>query len=159
MTRRWFLFVLGGMLALPVLAGEPAAPGRSQLLYLPVYSHVWYGDKDKGGPYKAMMSALISIRGTDPAKPVRVKSARYYSTEGKLLAEYLSKPRLLPPLGTIELLVERREDKGGSGANFLIEWEADGPVSPPLVQAVHVSVQAQRGLSFITEAREVTPGR
>lgn len=159
MGLRWFFLCLSTLMFGQAVAGEPAGQSRGQLLYLPVYSHVWYGDRDKGGPYKAMMSALVSIRSTDPGKPLRVRSARYYSTDGKLLAEYLNKPRLLPPLGTIELLVERREDKGGSGANFLIEWEADGPISPPLVQAVHVSVLAQRGLSFVTEAREVALGR
>lgn len=156
MARLQWLALLLGLMSGSVLAAEPAPPGRGQTLYLPIYSHVWYGDQARGGPYKAMMSALVSIRSTDPGRPLRLLSARYYSTDGKLLAEYVPKPRSLPPLGTIELLVEQRETKGGSGANFLIEWEADQPVSPPWVQAVHVSIQGQRSLSFITEAREVS---
>ncbi|MBI5938230.1 MAG: DUF3124 domain-containing protein [Betaproteobacteria bacterium] len=156
----WLFAMLLGLLSGLAMAGEPASTSRGQTLYLPIYSHVWYGDKERHRePYKAMMSALVSIRSTDPVKPLRLLSARYYSTDGKLLAEYVPKPRVLPPLGTIEFLVEQREAKGGSGANFLIEWEADQPMNPPWAQAVHVSIQVQRSLSFITEAREVAVDR
>jgi hypothetical protein len=61
----------------------------------------------------------------------------------------------VPPLGTLELFIERSESAGGSGASFVIRWQADRPVSPPLVQAVHADLRNPRTVSFITVARPV----
>jgi len=58
----------------------------------------------------------------------------------------------LKPMETIEFLVERRDVVGGSGANFVIQWEAAVPVSPPLVQALHVELQTNRAIVFTTDA-------
>ena len=63
-------------------------------------------------------------------------SAKYFDTHGKLLSERVSAPVVLPPLGTLELFVELNDASGGSGANFVIKWEADQPINPPLVESL-----------------------
>ena len=60
------------------------------------------------------MSTHVSIRNTDPKLAIRVNSARYYDTEGKLLREYLPSPKSIPPFGTHELFVPRSDSSGGS---------------------------------------------
>ncbi len=45
--------------------------------------------------------------------------------------------------------------QGGSGANFIIQWEAQTETNPPVVEAVHIDNQAGRPYSFITTARAV----
>jgi hypothetical protein len=104
---------------------------------------------------KNRMSVLVSIRNTSLRKPIRLLSARYYDTDGKLLREYVEAPRTIGPLGTLELFVEQRESEGGSGANFVIQWDASLPTNPPLVEAVHVDIQGSRTLSFITTGRPI----
>jgi hypothetical protein len=119
-----------------------------------VYSHIYYGSLDrKGKPSVAMLSTLVSIRNTDPRRAIRVTSARYFDTEGKLLREFVVAPRSVPAFGTFELFVEQHDDSGGSGANFAIAWEADGPVNPPLVEAVHANIEGGRSLTFTTAGR------
>lgn len=141
--------------ALPAFADGPLL-SRGQALYLPIYSHIWYGDLNKQGyPIKSAVSALVSIRNTDPRTPIRILSARYYSTEGTLLRNYLSGPHTVPPMGTFELYVERKESAGGSGANFVIDWQSDAPANAPLVEALHVDVHGSRGLTFITHTRPI----
>lgn len=141
-----------------------AGPGRAdeivlstgQTLYLPIYSHVLHGNRVAAGkPGIYPLSALVSLRNTDPRQPIRLTSARYYDTGGKLLREYLAEPRVLPPLGTLELFLERNDMAGGSGANFIIAWQSDKPVNAPIVEAVHADVTGNRTLSFITSARPI----
>jgi hypothetical protein len=151
-----FALLLG--LAGSLRAEEAPNLSKGQHLYLPAYSHVWHGDRDKKGvPQKTLVSVLVSIRNTDLTRSIRVTSARYYDTQGKLLAEYVTPPRTIAPLGTQELYVERKESVGGSGANFVIVWQAESPVNPPIVEAVHADIQGHRTLSFITAARPISP--
>jgi len=128
-----------------------------QLLYLPIYSTIWHGDTHpiKGKPMKSNMSALVSIRNTSLITPIKIQSARYYNTEGKLIREFISGPKVIGPLGTLELFIEKSEAEGGSGANFLIQWEAATDTNAPLVEAVHIDNQASRPYSFITSARVI----
>lgn len=136
------------------LAEEVPTLSKGQTLYLPIYSHVWHGDLDKAGvPLKSLVSALVSIRNTDMTRSIRVMSARYYDTRGKLLNEYVAAPRTIAPMATYEMYVERKESAGGSGANFVISWQADAPANPPVVEALHADIQGHRTLSFITTAR------
>jgi len=140
-------------------AGEAPELSAGQTLYLPVYSSLWYGNLKKGVPDKIQVSALVSVRNTDPKQAIRLISARYFDTGGKLLHEYLGAPRIVPPLGTHELYVERKEAVSGSGANFVISWQADIPVNPPAVEAVHADIQGHRTLSFVTTAYPIHPSR
>ena len=156
-------FLLTAAFAALVLAGPAAAqtvPALSsgQVLYLPIYSHIYHGDQDRHGrPSQTLVSTHVSIRNTDPQVPLRILYARYYDTEGKLVREFLRAPLTVPPLGTHELFVPRGDVSGGSGANFLIAWAAGEAANQPLVEALHADVQAARTLIFVTTARPITP--
>ena len=130
---------------------------KGQLLYLPIYSSIWHGDThpSKGEPMKSNMSALVSIRNTSRKTPIKIISARYYNTEGKLIKDFVSAPKAIAPLGTLELFIEKSEAEGGSGANFLIQWAAESATNAPIVEAVHIDNQASRPYSFITSARVI----
>ena len=133
-----------------------------QTLYLPVYSEIWHGDRviDNKHPVKKLVSALVSIRNTSFKTPIRVFSASYYSTEGKLLKEYINKPILISAMGTYELFVERKETEGGSGANFVIQWDSTVMTNPPIVEAVHADISSgSYALTFITTARPIQAGK
>lgn len=138
-------------------AQDFAALSAGQSLYLPVYSHLYHGDVNPktGKPSETLVSTLVSIRNTDPRMPLKVTSARYYNTEGKLLREFLTAPQTVPPFGTHELYVPRSDSSGGSGANFIIDWTAERPINPPLVEALHADIREARALLFVTTARPI----
>ena len=145
------LLILSGLL--PGAAMAQRALSNGQHLYLPIYTFIRYGDLDRSGAARELpVSALVSIHNTDLDKPVRLLVARFYSTEGRFLRNFLPSPRILKPMETLEFLVERRYVEGGSGANFVIQWDAEAAVSPPLVQALHVEVQTNRAIVFTTDA-------
>jgi hypothetical protein len=129
---------------------EPAL-SKGQTVYLPVYSHIYQGSYDrKGNADKLLLSAMVSIRNRDAGRAIRISSARYYDTDGRMLREFVPQPRTIPPFGTIELFIERHDDSGGSGANFAVVWTADTAVNPPTLEAVHATLEGGRSVIFTT---------
>lgn len=156
----WLRFLKLGflpLLACQLASAQPSAVRQNgQALYLPVYSHIWHGELDaRGQPVKTSMSVLVSIRNTDPANAITVRSARYFDTAGREIREYVPRAVSVPAMGTYELFVARDDDAGGSGANFVISWSASSPASPPVVEAVHANLPAGRAIVFVTSARPI----
>jgi hypothetical protein len=115
-----------------------------------------YGNLGKSGRASSvLLSALVSIRNTDQKRPLRILSARYYDTNGKLLGERVPVPLAIPPLGTLELFVELNDASGGSGANFIVKWDAEQPLSPPLVEALHANMDGGKAVIFMTQSTPV----
>lgn len=134
-------------------AQELRSLAKGQTLYLPIYSHMLYGNLGKSGNASyVLLSALVSIRNSDSRRPLRVLSAKYFDTHGKLLGERVPTPVVLPPLGTLELFVELNDASGGSGANFVVKWEADSPINPPLVEALHANMDGGKAVIFMTQS-------
>jgi len=126
---------------------------KGQTLYLPIYSHMLYGNLGKSGKAsQVLLSALVSIRNTDGKRPIRVLSARYFDTHGSLLGERVPAPVVVPPYGTLELFVELNDASGGSGANFVVKWEAEQPVNPPLIESLHVNMDGGKAVIFMTQS-------
>ena len=158
--HRKFSWVFLGALILAIfgassvaLAQEARPLVKGQTLYLPIYSHMLYGNLGKSGKASyVLLSALVSIRNTDARRPLRILTAKYFDTNGKLLGERVPAPVLVPPLGTLELFVELNDASGGSGANFLIKWDAEQPVNPPLVESLHANMDGGKAVIFMTQS-------
>ncbi|MBI2315807.1 MAG: DUF3124 domain-containing protein [Betaproteobacteria bacterium] len=151
--RRLLLLLLFAWSTLGI--AQPAL-STGQVLYLPIYSHIAYGDPDrKDAPRTLLLSALVSIRNTDPDRPIRVTSAQYYDTDGRKLKQFVPAPVTIRPMGTYEVFIAKSDSAGGSGANFLISWSAEAPANPPMVEAVHAEVLGTRSLAFVTSARPI----
>lgn len=128
---------------------DGAASG--QLLYVPVYSHVYFGDRER----PVDLTATLSIRNADPEAAVRLGRVQYVGSDGRPLRAYLDAPRTLGPLASTDFVVDQSDRSGGSGASFLVEWTADRPVVPPVVEAVMISTTGQQGISFVTGPRVI----
>jgi len=140
----------------PVLSAQALAafsPQVVELLYVPAYSGI-YSATAHG---KLALTVILSARNTDPDHAIVLRSARYYDTAGNLLKETIPVPRLLPPLATYEYVVDLTDDSGGSGANFLVQWEADTVVvAEPLVETVNIETLSGHGISFTSRAAVVS---
>ncbi len=117
---------------------------QSQTVYIPVYSHIYGGAKNK----KTQLTAIVSIRNTDPDNPLTLNRVSYYNTQGHLLKHYLTTPEKIPRFGTRSFIVKATDTTGGSGANFIVKWQADKKIHAPLMEAVMISTQMQLGISF-----------
>jgi hypothetical protein len=124
-------------------AGETAV---RRVVYLPVYSHVYISDS--ADPY--LLSATISVRNTDPSRPIVLDSVRYHDSLGRVIQSYVDRPLELAPLASVEYFVRPSDTRGGTGASVLAAWSAREAASPPLVEAVMIGTTGSQGISFHT---------
>jgi hypothetical protein len=124
---------------------------KGQLIYVPAYSHIYSGDREK--PF--LLTVTVSIRNIDPKHQIKITLVDYYETQGKLLKKYIDKPITLNPLESLRYVIPERDRSGGSGANFIVEWQSDRFVNPPIIESIMIGTQTQQGISFTSRGREI----
>nr|WP_233219833.1 DUF3124 domain-containing protein [Pleurocapsa sp. CCALA 161] len=125
-----------------------------QTIYVPVYSHIYHGEKKD----IFNLAATLSIRNTDSSDPMVITSVRYYDSNGKLVKQYLERAIQLTALASTDFVVNRTDMSGGSGANFIVEWVAQTKVSQPIVEAVMIGADLQQGISWMSPGKVVESG-
>lgn len=144
------------LLSASAWAAEPVSTSKGQSVYVPVYSHIWHGNLDsKGKPQTLLLSSMLSIRNTDPYDGLTVRSVRYYDTAGKLLREFLPQPARLGPMASTDVFVEHKDDAGGTGANFVVEWSAERPISAPIIEVVNAYFFGPHSLAFTSSGKVI----
>lgn len=128
-----------------------AAQGLEQTLYVPVYSYIYYGNKEK----TIDLTATLSIRNTDATRSITITLVDYHDSNGKLVRHYLSAPIKLRPLATVHYVVAESDRSGGLGASFLVAWSSSEKVSTPVVEAVMIGALSAQGISFVCSGQVV----
>lgn len=128
---------------------------RGQTVYVPVYSHIYSGDREQ--PF--YLAATLSIRNTDLTHRITVTAVDYYDSAGKFLKHYLDTTLVLDPLSTKRYVVPESDKTGGSGAKFIITWQSATPVAEPLIESVMISTKTQQGISFTSRGRVLSVAR
>lgn len=142
------LLVLCGFPASAALEA-PMARSQGQLVYVPVYSHIFYGDRAQS----FNLSVNLSIRNIDLHHPIEVTSVRYYDEKGKLLKEFVPQPLTVPPMAAIRFFIKESDVSGGSEASFLVRWQAAKRVHVPHISSLMVGVAFGQGISIATVGR------
>ena len=120
---------------------------NAQTVYVPIYSHVY-----SSGGSPQLLEATLSIRNSDPEKNITLLSAQYYDSDGKKLQNYVKGQLSLGPLQSTEILIKKQDTRGGSGANFIIEWRSDKPVYEPVIEVIMIGNE-KNGISFKSHGR------
>lgn len=120
-----------------------------ETIYVPAYSHVYSMSRDR----QFDLSVTLSIRNTDLEFPIIVSSVRYYDNNGKLVKEYLDKPRRLAPMASADFFVAQMDRSGGLGANFIVQWAANQKVHEPVVEAIMIGIFGNQSVSLISPGR------
>lgn len=120
-----------------------------QLVYVPVYSHIYQLNQQK----TFNLTATLSIRNTDINRSLTLNRVLYYDSKGNLVKIYLDKSVSLAPLASTSFVVEEDDLRGGVGANFIVNWSSEPPVTPPIVEAIMISTSQQQGISFLSVGR------
>jgi len=119
--------------------------------YLPVYSQVYSISEQR----TLNLTVMVSLRNMSDSESVYLTKANYYNSSGDLIKAYLDGPVALNPLETGEIVINEDDSSGGTGGNFIFEWQVSENGEEPLFQAVMNSTLGQQGLSFITEAKRI----
>ncbi len=127
--------------------------GYQQTFYVPIYSDIYINRENR----KVLLSATLSVRNTTLDKSLYINKIDYYSTEGNFVKSYVNSPIELPAMGTLNYIVEKEEDEGGSGANFIIEVEGTDEAVKPVIEAIMIGDFSNKGFAFTTQGTPVTP--
>jgi hypothetical protein len=136
----------------PAPADTPTSTDGA-VVYVPVYSSLYLGVSNR--VQTADLAATVSVRNTSSVHPITLQWVRYYDSSGKKVRDYLDKPAALPPLGSVEFVIQRSDTAGGPGANFLIRWDGPANVDEPLMEAVMFGQSGNAGVSFTSRGQVV----
>lgn len=139
--------------SMPLHANEEPGLSRGQSIYVPAYSHIFSGNQER--PF--LLTVTLSIRNIDPKNEIEITSVDYYATQGKQLKRFLDEPRRLQPLESLRYVIPEKDESGGSGANFIVEWKSAGLVNPPITECIMIGTQSQQGVSFSSRGRVILP--
>jgi len=122
---------------------------KGQTVYVPVYSHIYAGDKE----HPLDLAATLSIRNTDLIHPISILSADYRDSQGQLIRGYLEKPIQLNAMASTRYVIKESDKSGGSGASFVVKWRSDQDVNVPIMESVMITTKSQLGLSFTSRGQ------
>src|SRR5438046_982684 len=134
------------------LTAVPADPlAVSGAFYVPVYSSVSMTQ----GKLRADFSVTLSVHNASEGRPLVLKRIAYFDTSGKMVESYLKSPVALKPFATIEVFIAANDVRGGTGANFVVDWAATGEIAEPAVEALMVGSVGPGHYAFITQGRPI----
>jgi hypothetical protein len=132
-----------------------AVPGGSLAVsgsfYVPVYSSVAMSQ----GKLRADFSVTLSVHNASESKPLVLERIAYFDTSGKLVESYLKAPVALKPFATVEVAIATTDVRGGTGANFIVDWAASGEIAEPAVEALMVGSVGPGHYAFISQGRPI----
>lgn len=127
------------------------ALAASGAFYVPVYSSVSMSQ----GKLRADFSVTLSIHNASEARALVLRRIAYFDTGGKMVESYLRTPIALKPFSTIEVFVPTTDVRGGTGANFVVDWAATGEIAEPVVEALMFGGLGSGHYAFISQGRAI----
>jgi hypothetical protein len=145
------ILIIASNLSSIAYADETINLSKGQTIYLPAYSHIYSGNRER--PF--LLAITVSIRNINPKQTIKITTVDYYETQGNLLKKIIETPVTLQPLESMRYVIPEKDKAGGSGANFIIEWKSDKFVNPPIVESIMIGTQSQQGVSFTSRGQAI----
>ena len=121
------------------------------VFYVPVYSSVSMSQ----GRLRADFSVTLSVHNASETRPLVLNRIAYFDTVGKMVESYLKAPIALKPFSTVEVFIAATDVRGGTGANFVVDWAATGEIAEPAVEALMVGSVGNGHYAFISQGRPI----
>jgi uncharacterized protein DUF3124 len=134
-----------------VMADTGVFLSKGQSVYVPVYSHIYSGNKE----HPLYLAATLSVRNTDAVNLITITEVTYYNSDGNRLESYLKKPLTLNALAATRFVIDESNKAGGSGASFIVKWKAEKKVLPPVIESVMIGTRSQQGISFTSRGQVI----
>jgi hypothetical protein len=72
-----------------------------------------------------------------------------------MVESYLKAPIALKPFSTVEVFIPTTDVRGGTGANFAVDWAATSEIAEPAVEALMVGSIGSGHYAFISQGRPI----
>src|SRR3981189_1491336 len=105
------------------------------------------------GKLRADFSVTLSVHNASETRPLVLRRIAYFDTSGKMVESYLKVPLALKPFSTIEVFIPTTDVRGGTGANFVVDWAATGEIAEPVVEALMGGGLGSGHYAFISQGR------
>lgn len=132
-------------------AADSDRPHRGAV-YVPSYAYI----RAVGVRTQMNLETTLSVHNTSADTPLVLERVDYHNTQGELIQSYLTEPVALKPFGTVQVFVLREDVRGGSGANFVINWSSEKPVPAPVIESVMFGQSGSTAYSFLSQGRDVS---
>ncbi len=119
--------------------------------YLSVYSQIYSGTEHRTHD----LTATVSIRNTHPTDTIYIDKAEYFDTHGESIRTYFNHTIFIAPMETVEIVIDEGDKEGGTGANFIFDWQMKPTSNEPMFEGVMISTSGQQGISFTTTGKRI----
>ena len=119
--------------------------------YVPVYSSVAMSQ----GKVRADFSVTLSVHNASESRPLVVKRIAYFDTAGRMVESYLKSPIAIKPFSTVEVFIATTDVRGGTGANFVVDWAATSEIAEPVVEALMIGGVGAGHYAFVSVGRPI----
>jgi len=119
--------------------------------YLSVYSQIYSQTEHR----TFNLTATVSMRNMNEQDTIYISKAQYYDTKGQSIRTYFTKTIFIAPMETVEIIIDERDQEGGTGANFIFDWATKPNSNSPFFEAVMISTSGQQGISFTTHGQKI----
>lgn len=119
--------------------------------YLSIYSQIYSQTEHR----THNLTATVSMRNANKTDTVYINKAEYFDTKGHSIRTYFNKTIFIAPMETVEIIIDERDNKGGTGANFIFDWTKKPESNDPIFEAIMISTSGQQGLSFTTQGQKL----
>jgi len=121
------------------------------VVYVPIYSDIYLDQQNQN----LLLSATLSIRNTSYEDSLFVSKIDYFNTAGTLVRSYIENSISLPPMATVNYVIEQNDNTGGHGANFIVGLSARNKDVKPLIQAVMIGQNVNKSFAFSTDGYSI----
>lgn len=121
------------------------------VIYVPIYSDLYIDAQNQNH----LLSATLSIRNSSFQDSLFISKIDYYNTNGKLVKKFINNSISLPPMATVNYVIEKEDNSGGAGANFIVELQAKKSSVKPIIQAVMIGQYSNKAFSFAVDGYSI----
>jgi len=125
---------------------------KGATVYLPVYSHVYFGDQLR--PFN--LAVTISLRNPNVKGTMKVERVDYFNSYGQLVRKLIPAETTLGPLKTLNLKIRESDIEGGSGASVIIEWTSTEQGTPLIAESIMIGTAQGQGISFLSRGENTS---
>lgn len=119
--------------------------------FLSIYSQIHVRNENQ----LSNLSATVSLHNPNRSGDLYIDKAVYYNTHGDPIRSYFEKTILVKPMETVQIIIDDKDNAGGTGANFMFDWQKLPDQNAPIFEAIMITTYGQQGISFVTEGKQV----
>ncbi|MFC4689896.1 DUF3124 domain-containing protein [Dokdonia genika] len=119
--------------------------------FLSIYSQIYMrSEKDE-----ADLTATVSLHNPNLTERIFIDKAIYYNTHGEPIRTYFDKTIYINPMETVQIVIDGVDKAGGTGANFVFDWQINQNGNEPIIEAVMISTYGNQNISFVTTGKKI----